>query len=70
MSKKCKKTDEEEDLRDAFNVIDFFLYRMKKFFSWNNIKIKVFDKDRDGCINAAELKNALTSLGEKLTGIV
>jgi Ca2+-binding EF-hand superfamily protein len=27
----------------------------------------VFDKDRDGCINATELRNALTSLGERLT---
>jgi hypothetical protein len=42
MSKKCKKTDEEEDLRDAFNVIVFFFIQNEKIFQLKQHQNKGF----------------------------
>merc|ERR1711962_144401 len=51
MARKMKDTDSEEEIREASNTLNF----------------RVFDKDGNGFISAAELRHVMTNLGEKLT---
>lgn len=64
MARKMKDTDSEEEIREAFKV------------SWERFvctgldvltRFKVFDRDNNGFISAAELRHVMTSIGEKLT---
>ncbi|CAO3680075.1 unnamed protein product [Rhizopus stolonifer] len=53
-------------------VIDFFLILIRKLKDTDSQEeiqeaFKVFDKDGNGYISAAELRHVMTSLGEKLT---
>lgn len=77
-----KDTDSEEEIREAFRVMNQIQIRIK-FIAihygimefairvTNNlmkfINFQVFDKDGNGFISAAELRHVMTNLGEKLT---
>ncbi|MCJ1416877.1 hypothetical protein MMC32_003216 [Xylographa parallela] len=52
MARKMKDTDSEDEIRVDQNIKEAF---------------KVFDRDNNGFISAAELRHVMTSIGEKLT---
>ncbi|MCJ1433603.1 hypothetical protein MMC27_002966 [Xylographa pallens] len=52
MARKMKDTDSEDEIRVDENIKEAF---------------KVFDRDNNGFISAAELRHVMTSIGEKLT---
>ncbi|VDD95596.1 unnamed protein product [Enterobius vermicularis] len=62
MARKMKDTDSEEEIREAFRNILF----CTQIINSPNLS-KVFDKDGNGFISAAELRHVMTNLGEKLT---
>ncbi|MCJ1388823.1 hypothetical protein MMC18_001673 [Xylographa bjoerkii] len=51
MARKMKDTDSEDEIRECIHPEAF----------------KVFDRDNNGFISAAELRHVMTSIGEKLT---
>jgi calmodulin len=63
MARKMKDTDSEEEIREAFKV---GLIAGPGTTSTNQ-PFKVFDRDNNGFISAAELRHVMTSIGEKLT---
>ncbi|KAM0813728.1 putative EF-hand domain-containing protein [Seiridium cardinale] len=67
MARKMKDTDSEEEIREAFKVRwpRIAPYRLEACAA--NKFMKVFDRDNNGFISAAELRHVMTSIGEKLT---
>ncbi|MCJ1405472.1 hypothetical protein MMC11_008700 [Xylographa trunciseda] len=55
MARKMKDTDSEDEIRANSHLA----YQCEAF--------KVFDRDNNGFISAAELRHVMTSIGEKLT---
>jgi len=60
MARKIKDTDSEEEIREACPVLSCPVRACPVLF-------RVFDKDGNGFISAAELRHVMTNLGEKLT---
>ncbi|GFP82121.1 calmodulin [Phtheirospermum japonicum] len=63
MARKMKDTDSEEEF------LNLMARKMKDTDSEEELKeaFRVFDKDQNGFISAAELRHVMTNLGEKLT---
>ena len=66
MSKKMKENDSDEELRWRRPLWGLFWKRSKLILYFREA-FKVFDSDGNGFINAAELRQVMMNLGEKLT---
>ena len=62
MARKMKDTDSEDEIRVS-SVVPSLPYMT----NLQQEAFKVFDRDNNGFISAAELRHVMTSIGEKLT---
>ena len=65
MARKMKDTDSEDEIRVTCTKV--FDIRNNKLTIDDQEAFKVFDRDNNGFISAAELRHVMTSIGEKLT---
>ena len=64
MARKMKDTDSEDEIRVLAPFLGALICVSNHFLQE---AFKVFDRDNNGFISAAELRHVMTSIGEKLT---
>ena len=65
MARKMKDTDSEDEIR--VTCTKYSAYETSMLTAGFQEAFKVFDRDNNGFISAAELRHVMTSIGEKLT---
>ncbi|KAI4748878.1 EF-hand protein [Aureobasidium sp. EXF-12298] len=65
----CSRANQEADVYSPTEFLTMMARKMKDTDSEEEIReaFKVFDRDNNGFISAAELRHVMTSIGEKLT---
>lgn len=69
MAKKVSRSDEEDDLKEAFKVILCILF-INIYNRFKVINLQVFDRNGDGTISSAEFRQVKNSLQSYLKQII